>query len=150
MGYMVLTKTFQRLAKVLFVVLALFGLAFTFQAPSYAACMPGCTNNAVCAQRPDNCPNYTLGDFAVLLVTTNPQNPDQPVTRDRRFTPVPGGSPATKPVVTKQVQIGTTASNGTFTNAIPLPNDASLVGSYQDTYYVGGTRGNTIWYQIDY
>ena len=140
---MSIPKIVQRLAKVCFVMLTIFGLAFTFQAPSYAACTSSCTNDAVCAQRPDTCSDYNFGDLAVLLVTTNPPRPGQRVTRDRVFTP-----PYGVPQITNQVPIGTTAMNGTFTNAIPLPSTSSLRGYYQDTYFVGGQRGNTITYDV--
>ena len=142
------SETLKHITKGLFIVLAVLGLAFAFQAPSYAACMPGCTNDAVCAQRPDTCPNYKAGDLAVLLVTTNPPQPNQTVTRDRVF--VLKRVPAlTKPEFTYNVPIGTTSSNGTFTNAIPLPSDSSIFGRYYDTYSVGGVKGNTISYTVD-
>ena len=138
------SETLKHITKGLFVVLAIIGLAFAFQAPSYAACLPGCTNNAVCAQRFDTCPNYELGDSAVLQVTTNPMQAGQVVTRDRTFTPESGATQ-----ITSGVQIGTTQSNGTFTNFVPLSiNDVSLVGRYRDTYYVGGIRGNTISFEV--
>ena len=80
---MSLPKIFQRLSRECFALLVIFGLAFTFQAPSYAACLPSCNNNAVCAQRFDACPNYQAGDLAYLLVRTNPAQADKPVKRDR-------------------------------------------------------------------
>lgn len=136
-------ETLKHITKAFFVVLAVLGLTFAFQSPSYAACVPACTGDSVCAQRPDNCPNYKLGDWALLVVTTNPPEPNESVTLDRIFRPLSG-----PPQFIQQKEIGKTNVNGSFTNYVLLPQDPSLVGGYSDTYYVRGVKGNSIFFSI--
>jgi|GEM_PF-6105961 len=147
---MKLKKTLGRLAKIVFAVVAIVGFALALPKPSYAACVVQCTQDAVCAQRPDTCPGYKIGnsdvagDVAVLLITTNPPRPGQTVTRSRHFIPENQSSEE----ATVSTVIGTTGKNGAFTNVVPLPPDPSLLGIYVDTYFVGEKQGNTLTYSI--
>lgn len=88
-------------------------------------------SNAPSASRPAPFPDYVVGDTAVLVLSTSPAQPNQPVYRYRYFRGQPDG--------VQGALIGHTDSQGVFNNQATI--DIDNIGQYTQERFAVGTLG---------